>query len=210
MGYPATILPQPGYKALIEDSMDGFTLCRSVAHPLHEEELFFLPLEIFTPKGYQEFFGYSLNLPQPDKFQPEHCRIELIGSEKRRFYEYWTPEKEPQLPIEGESYRTVAERSWFFLPFSEMSGKVNLPKPLRVSKGNDDTLRLKIHHAPTCCNYWHYEFRWLDKDGRVVNANESSWKKEISATLKSIILEHLLLESPENPVLAEHVYKTRA
>lgn len=128
----------------------------------------------------------------------------VVRERKAEFYAPWEPGQQGLLPTSEEAEcLPVTEWGYCWLPLQEING-------CRFISGEETFVCLACH-APTRCNYWHFELHFHNEQGDVYNLGPSQ-RKKVARKIRAWLQDYVLTQPPEIlpviPPWPEDVYKT--
>ena len=200
MNYPVRLLPQPIFKEVTED-LSGYFLCRKFPDKsLMKNDSPIINEEILGINSGGQCFDYSTNLP--GIFELNDNWIELTGENKKHYRSYWDWISKINEPLFEKDFLINENIGWFFLPISQISNIV-IPFSRNGFTPPDETAKAMVLHTPTNSNFWHFSIKWHDGKG-FINANDSKWKNNIIATVRSVLSE--IMENKYRPQRLESAW----
>ena len=132
--------------------------------------------------------------------------ISLIGERKKYFRDYWDFSGKVEVPIFNEDFTLDGSKGYFFLPINLIHQRIKIPfrKP---PKEIENSVTAVVVHTPTRSNFWHFSIRWLDSEGTFIKSSNSTWKNQITASMRAALLELVELDTPQITDLEESVFQ---
>ncbi len=190
MEYPAELLPKRNYK-IIQASLNGYALIRrSDKGEIFDPSTGKIKNEYIVPLNFlnRHFLNWSCNLYGP--FQVDYFKFKIT---EKSFNEYWTEGEEISAPLIDRDFSIDNEFSYYFLHIGQILENLKIPYDRdyggRIEK---DQIAVPILvHCPTLCNFWHFEIRWKNDEGEIINPKKKSkWVKSIYNSIKNAIRQY--------------------
>jgi hypothetical protein len=206
MNYPIELLPRTIYKKISSGFEESFLIRKTNTVDIIHPSTGFLRDEVICNNDYH-LVGYSTNLGC--KYKTAYLPIEIIGDKRSFFNALWNDTDSIEIPIfEQDFVFNDTNSSHFFLLIKEIHNKIKLPFS-RDQKKHEEYAVSVILHAPTNCNFWHFEINWIDQDDRAFNTNKSGWKTLFLSSVKAIIRELAYLDNSFDSVLLSEEFYIR-
>ncbi len=196
--YPKEILPEDNYIIIDRDDYteDLYFSRRAIANDQLADDLGDVRIDAIITSS-QDLYGLSLNLL--GRFNAEHNFY--IVDNKSGLLDLWAPGMDIPDPenIEYEYEKCAL----LFLELSKING-CDYPYHYSNSEYNG---RGKVIHSPIKCNYWHYELKFIDNDGKEITRDSKKWKRSAAKSfIKSYLKKHIKLVKPDYKLLDESFY----
>ena len=206
--YPTIILPSLKHKLIKSDSLPSNTcFIRSIRNKPQIKSRERLKEKIGSILSASEFYnGISCNLYFV--FNERHASFNVKDPSNKGLNTHWESPNPPMKPIEGD-YEHVHWQGYFgfFLKkISKFEAEIPIKKNGKLLR--HDKCFLKIVHAPTQCNFWHFNlflFAEHSKTKMIYNLNDTvhgpskSQVPRIAASLIDEISEYLSIYKQLRP-----------
>jgi|GEM_PF-1015612 len=208
MEYPQDLLPKIGYRRIESENgeLTGFYLMRSTNNPdIFDKSTEKLKDEFLEEQGQEyRFFTWSCNLY--NCFDIVHIPFKVHNKDLTNCE--WDFESEVDIPLINKDFEIDEFFGQYFILIDDLF--INTQIPHNKAKVVNPYAKPFVYHSPNKCNFWHFELKWKDQDGVIINRNKSEWKNNLLSTMKSFLRESCIpiedIDQTSVPILSSELF----
>ena len=204
MSYPTRLLPKINYTYMATECLPKESSLLRITQTQDNADLLGKVKNdaMLDEKSYHQVFGLSVNIYGP--FLLDDIKFQIISKDLNN---YWNEADECLEYIQPTDYTITESRGAIFLYLFSLHNK---PFPYSKNINNEERDFIGtciVIHKPTKCNFWHFEIKFKEQDGKIIKSKDVSWQKRLQKHLiKSFIKKFAFVKEPEKVELSKEIY----